>query len=296
LCAAYHPRHIRQEDNMGRLDGKVAVITGGASGIGAATTRTFIREGARVLIADLQGEIAESLAAELGPNAAAFRCNVAREDDVAAAINGAVDRWGHLDILYNNAGFGGVSGPLEATSVEEYDLTMDVLLKSVFLGTKHATPHMKSHRSGSIINTASVCAFEAGIGNQLYSVAKAAVVMMTKAGAIELAEHNIRVNAVCPGYIATPLAAGRPLSENEPERVDLALDRLRERTRENQPLARSGEPEDIANMVLFLASDESQWVTGQAMVVDGGLLAGRPWRTLHPWITEPRETRLYRPD
>jgi NAD(P)-dependent dehydrogenase (short-subunit alcohol dehydrogenase family) len=119
--------------------------------------------------------------------------------------------------------------------------------------------------------------------------------MMTKAAALELAEANVRVNAVCPGYIATPLAAGRPKSINEPERVQIALDRLRTANQDNQPLARSGEPEDIANMVLFLASDDSQWVTGQAMVVDGGLLAGRPWRKLGPWITEHREIRIYRP-
>lgn len=280
---------------MARLDGKVAVVTGGASGIGAATVRTFVREGARVLIADLQGSVAEALARELGENAAAAACNVAREAEVRDAIRAAVDRWGRLDVLYNNAGFGGVSGPLEETSVEEYDLTMDVLLKSVFLGTKHAAPVMRQQGSGSIINTASVCAFAAGIGNQLYTVAKAAVLMMTKTAALEMAEYNVRVNAVCPGYIATPLAAGRPLAENDPERVDLALDRLREHTRDNQPLARSGEGQDIANMVLFLASDESQWITGQAMVVDGGLLAGRAWRKLAPWITQHRETRIYRP-
>jgi NAD(P)-dependent dehydrogenase (short-subunit alcohol dehydrogenase family) len=280
---------------MAALQGKVALVTGGASGIGAATVRRFVDEGARVLIADLQEGAAAALAAELGPSAAAVACNVAREADVAAAVRAAVDRWGRLDILYNNAGFGGASGPLEETSVDEYDLTMDVLLKSVFLGIKHASPVMKAQRSGSIVNTASVCAFEAGIGNSLYSVAKAGVVMLTKAAALELAEHDVRVNAVCPGYIATPLAAGRPVSENDPQRVAAALDRLRERNADNQPLARSGEPEDIANMVLFLASDESRWVTGQAMVVDGGLLAGRPWRKLSPWITEHRDIRIYRP-
>ncbi len=281
---------------MGRLDGKTAVITGGASGIGAATARRFVAEGCRVLIADLQKDVAAALAEELGPSAAAVTCNVAREADVARAIGSAVERWGRLDILYNNAGFGGASGPLDQTSVEDYDLTMDVLLKSVFLGIKHASPAMKAQRAGSIISTASVCAFEAGIGNQLYSVAKAGVVMMTKAAALELAEFDVRANAVCPGYIATPLAAGRPLSTNDPERVASALDRLRSSNEDNQPLARSGEPDDIAQMVLFLASDESRWVTGQAMVVDGGLLAGRPWRKLHPWLTEPRDIRLYRPE
>lgn len=281
---------------MGRLEGKVAVITGGASGIGAATARLFVAEGARVVIADLQGEVAEGLASELGSEAIAVRCNVAREEDVEAAIATAVVRWGRLDVLYNNAGFGGINGPIEETTVAEYDLTMDVLLKSVFLGTKHAAPHMRAQGSGSIVNTASVCAFEAGIGNQLYTVAKAAVVMMTKTAAIELAEHNVRVNAVCPGYIATPLAAGRPLSQHAHEEVDAALDRLRERVGNSQPIARTGEPEDIARAVLFLASDDAEWVTGQTLVVDGGLLAGRPWRKLARNITERRELTLYRPD
>jgi len=279
---------------MGRLDGKVAVITGGASGIGAATAELFVAEGARVLIADLQEGVAHDLAKRLGHSATSIACNVASEADVARAIATAVERWGQLNVLYNNAGFGGASGPLDETSLEDYDMTMDVLLKSVFLGIKHASPVMKRQAGGSIINTASVCAFEAGIGNQLYSVAKAGVVMMTKAAALELAEFGVRVNAVCPGYIATPLAAGRPISTAEPDRVEAAVDRLRSSNQDSQPIARSGEPADIARMVLFLASEDSQWVTGQAMVVDGGLLAGRPWRKLHPWLTEKRDIRMYR--
>jgi NAD(P)-dependent dehydrogenase (short-subunit alcohol dehydrogenase family) len=206
-----------------------------------------------------------------------------------------VERWGRLDVLFNNAGFGGASGPLEETTVADYDLTMNVLLRSVFLGIKHASPVMKAQGAGSIINTASVCAFQAGIGGTLYTVAKAGVLMLTQAAALELAEHNVRVNAVCPGYITTPLAAGVPLAETEPKQVASRLERLRGRNQDLQPLARSGEPEDIANMVLFLASDESVWVTGQGFVVDGGLLAGRPWRHLPRHITEQREIRLYRP-
>jgi NAD(P)-dependent dehydrogenase (short-subunit alcohol dehydrogenase family) len=148
---------------MARLEGKVAVITGGASGIGAATVRLFVAEGARVVIADLQERVARDLASDLGENALAIGCNVAREADVERAISQAVERWGALNILFNNAGFGGISGPMEATTVEEYDLTMDVLLKSVFLGIKHATPHMRAAGGGAIVNTASVCAFEAGL-------------------------------------------------------------------------------------------------------------------------------------
>ena len=281
---------------MSRLEGKVAVITGGASGIGAATVRRFVAEGAKVVIADLQGEVAAALARELGPDAMPFPCNVLHESEVAAAVQAAVDRWGRLDVLFNNAGFGGSSGPLDETTEADYETTMSILLRSVFFGIKHASPVMKEQASGSIINTASVCAFEAGIGNQLYTVAKAAVVMLTKTAALEMAEFGVRVNAVCPGYITTPLAAGRPIGTTEPERVEAALDRLRTANQDIQPIARAGEPQDIANMALFLASDDSQWVTGQAMVVDGGLLAGRPWRKLHPWITERRDIRLYRPE
>jgi NAD(P)-dependent dehydrogenase (short-subunit alcohol dehydrogenase family) len=280
---------------MGRLDGKVAVVTGGASGIGAATVRRFVAEGARVVIADLQFEVARQFASELGDSACAVACNVIHEAEVQTAVAEASARWGRLDILFNNAGFGGVTGPLDQTSQDDYEMTMNVLLRGVFFGIKAASPVMKSQSSGSIINTASVCAFEAGIGAQLYTVAKAAVVMLTKTAALEMAEHGVRVNAVCPGYIATPLAAGRPLAENDSERVDRALGRLRDANADVQPLARSGEPEDIAGMVTYLASDDAAWVTGQAMVVDGGLLAGRPWRKLSPWITEPREVRLYRP-
>ena len=280
---------------MRRLEGKVAVITGGASGIGAATVRRFAAEGSRVLIADLQEGVAAALAADLGADAASIRCNVAHEADVAGTIQVAVDRWGRLDVLFNNAGFGGASGPLDETTVADYDLTMDVLLKSVFLGLKHAAPVMKAQGAGSIINTASVCALQAGIGSTLYSVAKAGVLMLTQAAALELAEYSVRVNAVCPGYITTPLAAGAPLADTEPERVTAALDRLRTRNQDRQPLARAGEAEDIANMVLFLASDESTWVTGQGMVVDGGLLAGRPWRHQPRYLTQHRAIHIYRP-
>ena len=141
---------------MGRLDDRVAVITGGASGIGAGTVRRFVDEGAKVLIADLDEDKGAALTAELGDGTAFLRTDVSREEDVAAMIAEATDRWGRLDCLYNNAGFGGALGPIAKTTVDDYDLTMDVLLKSVFLGMKHAAPVMTEQRSGSIISTASV--------------------------------------------------------------------------------------------------------------------------------------------
>lgn len=279
---------------MGQLDGKVALVTGGASGIGAATVRLFVEEGAQVMIADLQEEVAQGLAAELGDDVDARRCNVAIEEDVAGVVGDTVSRFGRLDVLYNNAGFGGAMGPLKDTSVDEYDLTMDVLLKSVFLGMKHASPIMMEQRSGSIISTASICGVAAGIGPHLYTVAKAGVVMLTKSVALEMAEYNVRVNCICPGMIATPLAAGAPISRDADRSSD-RVDKLRGLNAGIQPLERSGEDTDIANVALFLASDASEWMTGTAQVMDGGYTLGRPWRKLGPFITEHRPIRLYNP-
>jgi NAD(P)-dependent dehydrogenase (short-subunit alcohol dehydrogenase family) len=280
---------------VGRLDGKVALVTGGASGIGAATVRLFVDEGARVMIADLQEDVAAKLADELGDAVDWRRCNVAREEDVEGVVTDTAGRWGRLDVLYNNAGFGGAMGPLKDTSVAEYDLTMDVLLKSVFLGIKYASPIMMGQRSGSIISTSSVCGVAAGIGPHVYTVAKAGVVMLTRSAALELAEYDIRVNCICPGYIATPLAAGAPLGRDE-AKAATRVDKLRGANEGSQPLSRSGEPTDIANVALFLASDESAWMTGTAQVMDGGLTLGRPWRKLSPFITEHRPIRLYNPE
>ncbi|MPY94646.1 MAG: glucose 1-dehydrogenase [Acidimicrobiia bacterium] len=280
---------------MGRLDGKVAVITGAASGIGAATARLFVEEGARVVLGDIQDEVGERVAGELGERARFRHCNVAREDQVAALVAEATGAWGRLDVLYNNAGFVGASGRFEDTSVDEYDLTMDVLLKSVFLGIKSASPIMAEQRSGSIISTASVCGLVPAIGTHLYNVAKAGVVMMTKTAALELAEHDVRVNCICPGYIATQLAAGRELSQVDDEENAARMAKVRERMGSSQPIQRMGEPPDIARMALFLASDDSAWVTGTAQVVDGGLTLGKPWRKLNQAITEPGPIRMYRP-
>jgi NAD(P)-dependent dehydrogenase (short-subunit alcohol dehydrogenase family) len=286
---------MTHESENGRLAGKVAMVTGAASGIGAAVARRLITDGAQVLLTDIQDEVGGDLADELGERAHFRHCNVAREDDVAAAIATAVERWGGLDILHNNAGFGGVSGPIESTTAEGWASTMDVLLTSVFHGTKHAVPAMRARGGGSIINTASVCGLQAGIGSHVYTVAKHGVVGLTRSTAIELAEYAIRVNAVCPGYIATGLAAGRSRSEVDDGEMAERLDKARGWGNDAQPIDRMGEPEDIAAMVAWLASDDSEWVTGTSQVVDGGLLAGRPWRKLPPAITEDRPVRLYAP-
>lgn len=274
---------------MGRLDGKVAIITGGASGIGAGTVRRFVAEGARVLVTDLDDESGEALAAELGDNAAFLHTDVSKEEHVAAMMAEATDRWGRLDCLFNNAGFGGALGPISSTSVDDYDLTMDVLLKSVFLGMKHAGPIMAEQGSGSIISTASVAGLRVGYAPHLYSVAKCAVIHLTKTVALELGENNVRVNAICPGFIATPLAVGRPDADAS------QIQQMRDAGEGSQVLGRVGEADDIANMALFLASDESEWMTGQEWVVDGGFEAGRPWSRWPKFTKQERPIRHHRP-
>ena len=274
---------------MGRLDDKVAVITGGASGIGAGTVRRFTEEGAKVLIADLDEEKGTALAAELGDGTAFLPTDVSKEEDVAAMIAEATDRWGQLDCLFNNAGFGGALGPISSTTVDDYDLTMDVLLKSVFLGMKHAAPVMTEQGSGSIISTASVAGLRVGFAPHLYSVAKCAVIHLTKTVALEVGEQNVRVNAICPGFIATPLAAGRPDADES------QIQQMRDAGQNSQVMGRVGEPTDIANMALFLASDESAWMTGQEWVVDGGFDAGRPWSRWPKFAKMERPIRHHRP-
>jgi NAD(P)-dependent dehydrogenase (short-subunit alcohol dehydrogenase family) len=280
----------RTDARPGRaLAGQVAIVTGGASGIGAATVARFVAEGAQVLVADLDAEKGAAVAAAQGDRAAFLAVDVSKESDVAAMITEAQDRFGGLDVLFNNAGFGGALGPIAETSVEDYDLTFDVLLKSVFLGIKYAAPVLMGQRSGSIINTASIAGLRAGWSPHLYAVAKAAVLQLTHSVALELASAEVRCNAICPGFIATPLAFGRPDAD------EAQLARLRDEGAHGQPLGRVGEPSDIAAMALFLASAESSWITGQEFVVDGGLSAGPPWSQFPPPFRTHRPIRHHRP-
>lgn len=272
---------------MGKLDGKVALVTGRASGIGAATVRLFAAEGARVVIADMQDDKGQEIARALGADGAFVHVNVTLEAEVQAAVETAVERWGRLDCLFNNAGFGGALGPIESTSVEEYDMTFDVLLKGVFLGIKHAAPVMKRQRAGSILSTASVAGIEAGVGPHLYSVAKAGVIHLTKSVALELGEYGIRANCICPGAIVTPLAVGKPAP------TERQVEGLRRGAADMHALGRVGEPEEIAHAALWLASDDASFVTGQALAV-GGITAGRPWRALPEFQRTPHPIRMYR--
>jgi len=254
----------------GRLDGKVALVTGGGSGIGRASALTFLREGARVAIGDVnEASLAETVALArargTAERLAPLRVDVSAERDVAALVALAVERFGGLDCVFNNAGVGGAFGPIGETTVEEWDFTFAVLVRGVFLGIKHGAARMKAQgRGGSIVNTASIAGIGGGAGPHAYSAAKAAVANLSRSVSAELAAHRIRVNAIAPGMIKTPLAMGR--------RED-AWDRL---AREKQPWPDLGLPEHIADAALFLASDESRFITGQVIVVDGGLTALGP--------------------
>ncbi len=274
---------------MGQLDGKVAVITGGASGIGESTARLFVDAGARVVIADMQEERGREVAHSLGPLARFEPAEVSREDDVRRAIARAAQEFGRLDVLFNNAGFGGALGPIEDTAVEEWDLTFGVLVRGVFLGMKHAAPLMKRQGGGSIINTASVAGLRAGFSPHAYAAAKAAVIQLTCSVALELAEHGIRVNCICPGMIATPLAA------NAVGRDPALVERAKQGMAGAQPVPRAGEPDDIAQAALWLAGPGSGFVTGQAIVVDGGLTAGQPWKRQPDFFKTARPIKVYRP-
>lgn len=250
---------------MGRLDGKVAVITGGASGMGEASARLFVAEGARVAIGDVQGEQAQAVAKSLGDRAIALRTDVSRSADVKRLVDGAVEAFGRLDVMFNNAGVGGAFGPITETEVDAWDETFAIDTRSVFLGIKHAARAMiAAGRGGSIINTASVAALTGGGGAQAYSAAKAAVASITQSTSLELAEHRIRVNAICPGVIYTPLMHGGKEEAADEWRAEI------------QPWPDRGQPEHIAGAALFLASDDSVFVSGHLLVVDGGLTAAGP--------------------
>jgi NAD(P)-dependent dehydrogenase (short-subunit alcohol dehydrogenase family) len=252
----------------GRLEGKVAIITGGASGIGRASVLRFLAEGARVVIADVNETRAHEtieLAAELTSreHVRFTRCDVAEEADVQGAVACALAAFGQLDCMFNNAGLPGAVGALSETSVTDWDRTFAVNVRGVFLGIKHAAPTMRVH-GGSIINTASIAALNAGAGPAAYSSCKAAVVGLTRSAALELAPQRIRVNSLCPGLILTPLLERGRASA------------LPEVLRSAQPWPEAGLPEHIADAALFLASDESRFITGESLVVDGGITARGP--------------------
>jgi NAD(P)-dependent dehydrogenase (short-subunit alcohol dehydrogenase family) len=248
-----------------RLDGRVAVITGGASGIGEGTVRRFVEEGARCVIADIQDGPGEALAQELGAATTFVHADVSREDETSALVDAAVAHFGRLDCMFNNAGILGAVGPIAETDGRAWLRSMDVLLNSVFFGVKHAARVMIAKGDGgTIINTTSTAGLRAGLGPHAYTTAKHGVVGLTQSVATELGRHGIRVNAIAPGATVSAMTAYVSTGDAG------ALDEASKRIASKVPLRRPGFPLDIANAALYLASDESGWTNGAVIVVDGG--------------------------
>jgi NAD(P)-dependent dehydrogenase (short-subunit alcohol dehydrogenase family) len=261
---------------MGRLEGKRAVITGAASGIGEETARLFIREGASVVLADVDDERGKRIATECGEQARFVHVDVAVEGDIDAAVAVAVNEFGGLDTIFNNAGNPGSVGGILDVDMAVFDRTVAIHLRGVFLGIRAATRVMRPQGHGSIINTSSVAGLAANYAGHDYSACKAAIAHLTRTAASELGEDGIRVNAICPGGIATSIfgrAAGLD-SETAQSTVELMALALAELA----PIRRSGRPLDIAEAALWLASDSSSFVNGQAIAVDGGLTTGPLYR------------------
>jgi NAD(P)-dependent dehydrogenase (short-subunit alcohol dehydrogenase family) len=257
-----------------RLQGKVAVITGATSGIGEATARRFSTEGAHVVISGRSVQAGESLARELGNSAFFHRADVMHEVEIAALVDAAVARFGHIDCFFNNAG-GPSRGTLEEATEEDFDYTMKLLLGSVVFGIKHAARVMKTRGSGSIINNSSIAAHRTGQGGYLYSAAKAAVSHLTRLAGVELGPHGVRVNAISPGAIATPIFWGgseraRTLTDAENERK---LIKMQGKLEGATSMTRLRVTDDVALAAVYLASDESAFVNCLDMVVDGGRIA-----------------------
>lgn len=257
-----------------RLEDNVAIITGGCAGLGAAAVELFLDEGAHVVVADLQVEAGERIAARSKGRALFIRTDVTVEADIAAMVAMADHEFGGLDILLNNAGTAGALAPLADMAAPDWDATMALLPRATMLGMKHAYPLLKSRGGGSIINTASIAGMRPGISSAAYSVAKAAVMQLTRMAAVEFAPANIRVNNICPGIIPTQVFAD--FFGVARTRVEEMLPEVAAVFRSAQPLQRAGSPKDVANTALFLASAESAFTTGQDFVVDGGMMMMGP--------------------
>ncbi len=248
-----------------RLKDKIAIITGGGSGIGEATARRFVEEGATVVVADKNIESAERVAASLGQSARGIGCDVSKSGDVKALIEDTAKRHGRLDILFNNAGYG-IKGSVVETGEDDWDALMSVNVKGVFLGCKFAIPIMAAQGSGAIVNTASTTSRVGIMDRVAYVTSKGAVAAMTRAMALDHAHQNIRINAVAPGTIESPYYTEILKKAPDPEA-------LRQSLAARQPMNRMGTPLEIANAVVYLASDEASFCTGSVLFADGGWTA-----------------------
>lgn len=257
------------------LDGKVAIITGGTSGIGTSTVELFVAEGAKVVFTGRRDREGDAVAKRIGAAASFVQADATSEADWERVMRLTLDRHGRLDVLFNNAGGPAPTGSIESVPVEGFDAAMALLVRSVMLGMKHAAPLMKRQRAGSIINNGSVAAHLAGYSSSMiYGAAKAAVVHLTRCVAMELGEHGVRVNSVSPGSIATGILA-KALGVKDPSRADGMAGKLKTAFATAQPIPRAGIPDDIAQCACWLASDRSSFVNGEDIIVDGGQIRGR---------------------
>ena len=260
-----------------RFAGKTAVVTGAASGIGKAAVLKLASEGAHVFAADIDEAGGRALAEQSNGRIEFLRCDVTNVADIEALMNEAAKGGGGIDIVFNNAAAGGDRAPIDEITPEGWDQSMNLILRSVAMGIRYAAPHMKGRKGASIVNTASVAAMGAGYSPTAYAVAKAGVLHLTKVAATDLARYGIRVNAICPGFINTNIFTS---SLDVPEESkDTAKAIIADMSAHAQPVARGGQPEDIANAVAYLASEEASFMTGTHMLVDGGLTIGER----HAW-------------
>ena len=262
------------------FQGKTVVITGAASGIGRATAQRFAKEGAIVIAADIDADGGGALIADTPGDIRFQRTDVTKVEDIAALMDFAAAQNGGIDVVFNNAGAGGARESIAEIDAAGWDLTMNLLLRSVAMGTRYAVPHMKHRPGASIINTASVAALGTGYSPTAYGVAKAGVLHLSKLAAADLAQFGIRVNAICPGFINTNIfTASLELPDAVATQAKAVIAQMSSAA---QPVARGGQPDDIANAVVFLASDQSSFMTGTHLLVDGGLTIGQR----HSWDPE----------
>ena len=257
------------------LEGKVAIVTGGAAGIGKGIVERFVAEGAKVMIADVQRDLGEALAADVGANAIFHYADVGDQAQVGQLVDATVEEFGGLHVMVNNAGVGSpLKKGLFDEDFDEFDRVMRINVLGVLAGTRDAGRHMAGAGGGSIINISSIGGIQPGGGVTTYRASKAAVIHFTKSAAIELARYDVRVNCIAPGNIPTAILK-KSATDEDRERLEAFEARIRQQMRDDRPLQREGTPDDVAEAVLYFATDRSRYVTGTVLPVDGGTVAGK---------------------